>query len=96
MNKKYQPFQSRWIQIQKSQKKITQVNTDQMKPPDPKLAIKRLKAFLAQHPEWDDPEPQLTAKQEAQQKFISSIRHSEQREKLEHLLKQPHMQRKRR
>jgi hypothetical protein len=96
MKKKYQPFQSRWIQMQKSQKKITQVNTDQIKSIDPKLVKKRLKAFLAQHPEWDGPETDLTDKQLAQQKFLSSIRHSEQREKLEHLLKQPHMQRKRR
>lgn len=58
-----------------------------MKPPNPKLANKRLRAFLAQYPE--DPEPQLTAKQEAQQKFISSIRHSELREKLDQLEKQP-------
>lgn len=50
---------------------------------------------MAQHPEWDEPEPQLTPKQEAQQQFINSIRHSELKERLEHLLKQPHMQRKR-
>jgi hypothetical protein len=67
-----------------------------MKPLDPKLANERLRAFLAQHPEWDGPETNLTPKQEAQQEFINSIRHSEQRAKLEHLLKQPHMQRKRR
>ena len=67
-----------------------------MKPLDQKLAKKRLKAFLAQYPEWDGPETNLTSKQEAQQQFINSIRHSEQRAKLEHLLKQPHMQRKRR
>lgn len=82
--------------MQKSQKKITQVDKDQMKPVHPKLAIKKLKAFMAQHPEWDGPETNLTPKQEAQQQFIYSIRHSEQRAKLEHLLKQPHMQRKRR
>ena len=60
-----------------------------MKTVHPKLAIKRLKAFMAQHPEWDEPEPKLTAKQEAQQKFISSIRHSELREKLDQLEKLP-------
>ena len=74
--------------MQKSQKKITQVNTDQIKPVHPKLAIKRLKAFMAQHPEWDEPEPLLTPKQLAQQKFISSIRHSELKEKLDQLEKQ--------
>jgi len=48
---------------------------------------KRLKAFLAQHPE--DPEPKLTSKQLAQQKFISSIRHSKLIEHLKQLEKQP-------
>lgn len=51
-----------------------------MKPLDPKLAKKRLKAFLAQYPE--DTEPQITAKQLAQQNFINRIRHSELIEKL--------------
>lgn len=52
-----------------------------------KLAKKRLKEFLAQYPE--DPETKLTPKQLAQQKFISNIRHSELKEKLDQLEKQP-------
>ena len=58
-----------------------------MKPLDPKLVKKRLKAFLAQYPE--DPEPKLTSKQLEQQKFISNIRHSELKKKLDQLEKQP-------
>ena len=57
-----------------------------MKPLDSKINKKRLKAFLAQYPE--DPEPRLTSKQLAQQNFISNIRHSELKEKLEQLEKQ--------
>ena len=57
-----------------------------MKPLDSKINKKRLKAFLAQYPE--DPETKLTPKQLAQQNFISNIRHSELKEKLDQLEKQ--------